>query len=171
MVAAEIPRLVGSPGIFMLACLGWGFVGSLLTAAADRKDVKNYNKTYFWVELADGLYISAGIGMLMPTVGCLFLLGERESGEPAGTVGLVVLAVVGAVCAALGVWTFNHSSRVLVPGMLAGGSAGVCVLAAAGLLGFHQLDLVDTAVLGWLPGVGAGLVIMFFMLILANPGI
>ena len=160
MPAAQIQTLSDSTGVFFLVCLGWAFVASWLTGLSDRRDVANYNKTYFWSELADGLYTSAGLGMLVPTVGCLFLLGERESGTTAGTAGLVVLAAVGALCSAFGIWIFNHSSRVLVPGMLAGGSAGTCVLAAAGLLGFHQLDLLDTAVLGWLPGVGAGLVIM-----------
>jgi hypothetical protein len=153
--------------VFFLACVAWALLGSLFTAMADRKDVAHYYETYEWAELADGLHVASMLGLIMPSFASIALLAqlERFTGSPASTVGLVVLAVVAALLGAAAVGILRYGHRILVPGSLTGAGAGMCLLAVLGLAGIHQLDLVATAALGWVVGVGAAIVIMIIVLV------
>ncbi len=155
--------------IFCLVGVACALVGSFLTSVTERQDVKHYYETYTWAEWSDGLYIVAGLGLLVPSGVVFVQLGRNESVGPAGTVvQLVVMAAIAAALAAAAAGVFRRGPRVLVPGLLTGGAVGVVLLAVANLLGWYDRDLFGTAALGWLLGLGGAVVVLLIKLVTAG---
>ena len=130
--------------------------------------MKHYHETYAWAEWSDGLYIAAGLGVLVPSGVAFVQLQRHEGAGRPGAVQLVVLAAVAVVLAGLAAGVFQRGPRVLVPGLLAGGGVGVALFAVASLLGWHERDLFGTAAFGWLVGLGGAVVVLLIMLVTAG---
>lgn len=97
------------------------------------------------------------IGLFLGVGGSIVMLGRQISQQPASTGQLLVLLAGSALLGSLVLWVHQFGRHILMAGAIGSVAVTELLFAAGGLLGLHDLGILDTGLWAYVGGIGLAL--------------
>lgn len=157
--------------IMILSVSAGAVVAYLVATYVDHRDAVRgpYYPDYTLEELGTVFGIASHIALFLGVAGTIVLLGRHAPQPPASVGQLVALLVGSALLGSLVLWTRQFGRRIFMASAIGFVAATELLFAVGGLLGLHDLGILDTGL--WAYVAGAALALLAGLVFVASAAV